>query len=650
MSSEDSRGDLQTTLEDALESLHKLASAIRRSAAPNTKFNLSSRFSRVEGFYEPYYEELARRLVRYKFPHANIKLCDQIGKAMSQRRSWILFTQRRGIKLARNRDVAPMPSSLPDMTFPSAPMPSSPKAPVPQQIQRLMPRRTSVSSTRASVPQSTLYKQLIHGSAPTSTAQRKHRSVTRNDSYEYPDVPPFQPGDNRRACPYCLEPLLKSDMVTGGWKCVSLLTHKTPLGNITINANLLSRRHYDKDTQPFMCLSEECTSPLMFFSNYNSWQEHMKKHHSSDWTRQIHSHDWFCDIRHFEITFQSRDELETHLRSEHSPAPSDSQIRVLLQRKRRTALRDPTTCPLCESAGIETRLGSPSEDQVRIQLWYHVSEHLHSLLRWCVPPESLTEAEENPPASEKLDSESSTSRAGGSSNLPQREGSITSINSEIETGNEDGLPLGRPEDSRIPALTGEAQSNFDTILNTRLATYNPDMLKDEVVGEADEEDPDDRPPIMATDGHHRRAAAPADDGDDSIKKWPSMQIETLSGSIHGHLRQLYNKLCGMSGSLSRDAFTAFLKGVQEEAVQPLKKDKYNFEEFLEVWLLQYHCDAQGPLVEEIDLSRSLANYFISSSHNTYLTGNQFSSGVSSDAYRKVSSLSSVESGIFSLQF
>lgn len=412
-----SNDNTQADLKDALESLHKLASAVRRSAAPNTKFNLSSRFSRIEGFYEPYYESLAKVFVRHRFPNASVSLCDQIGKAMSQRRSWILFTQRRGVKLARNRDMFAMAPSLASDVSSTGALTS--KGPPSLSVRHALNKHRSPSSFPASVPRPTLYRQLLQGGqAPTSTARLKNRLEPRNDDFHYPEPPVFDPNDSRRPCPYCLEPL--TEMTKEAWT-----------------------RHYDEDTQPFICLSEDCKSPLKFFSSYISWEKHMVDHHDIDWTQKIHSRDWACGMKHPEQVFEDKADFEKHLRIEHD-GMSDPQIRVLLKRKQRIALREPAICPLCESfvKGVTLEVGTTTSQKQdpRKQLWHHISEHLHSLLKVCVPIESLTEAEENPPSSEKFGSNSLTSKQGGSSqkHLSQSQGSETDSTGPLYFDDDDG--------------------------------------------------------------------------------------------------------------------------------------------------------------------------------------------------------------------
>ncbi|KAI1466524.1 PLC-like phosphodiesterase [Daldinia caldariorum] len=110
----------------------------------------------------------------------------------------------------------------------------------------------------------------------------------------------------------------------------------------------------------------------------------------------------------------------------------------------------------------------------------------------------------------------------------------------------------------------------------------------------------------------------------------------LSAAIQRHLRRLYDSLRRGQTFLSRQAFTDFLEIVQGNEAPVLTEERYRFEKFLEVWWLQFGLEAEKPVpFEKKDLSKPISNYFISSSHNTYLSGNQLSGRSTADAYRRV---------------
>ncbi|KAL1870277.1 hypothetical protein VTK73DRAFT_2726 [Phialemonium thermophilum] len=110
----------------------------------------------------------------------------------------------------------------------------------------------------------------------------------------------------------------------------------------------------------------------------------------------------------------------------------------------------------------------------------------------------------------------------------------------------------------------------------------------------------------------------------------------LNETVERHFRHLYEDLCGGATTLSRDRFAAFIDTAQVEVVLPLDREELTFQQFLEVWYFQYGLDAVRPLRDdELDTTRPISNYFISSSHNTYLCGNQLTSSSSAQAYRRV---------------
>ncbi|KAI8627933.1 PLC-like phosphodiesterase [Xylariaceae sp. FL1651] len=114
----------------------------------------------------------------------------------------------------------------------------------------------------------------------------------------------------------------------------------------------------------------------------------------------------------------------------------------------------------------------------------------------------------------------------------------------------------------------------------------------------------------------------------------------LSAAIQRSLRKLFNDLRRSEPTLARKYFLNFLIEEQKEAGDqaPIKliRETYTFEQFLEVWWMQFGLTIEKPVcITEKDLTKPISNYFIDSSHNTYLSGNQLSGKATTETYKRV---------------
>lgn len=112
-------------------------------------------------------------------------------------------------------------------------------------------------------------------------------------------------------------------------------------------------------------------------------------------------------------------------------------------------------------------------------------------------------------------------------------------------------------------------------------------------------------------------------------------LPLLREYTHRHIERVFTSLRGREGDfITRERLQEFLTDVQGGLVRPLEKERYTLGDFIYVWLHDYSA-ALRPAGKK-DLSRPITNYFISSSHNTYIgLGNQLSGEVSAEAYRTV---------------
>ncbi|KAI0419013.1 PLC-like phosphodiesterase [Xylaria grammica] len=113
----------------------------------------------------------------------------------------------------------------------------------------------------------------------------------------------------------------------------------------------------------------------------------------------------------------------------------------------------------------------------------------------------------------------------------------------------------------------------------------------------------------------------------------------LSAAIQRPLRKLFSDLCRGAPTLDRKSFHNFLEVEQgeppDEVSMALTKDTYGFGQFLEVWWKKFGLEIEKPIsIDDKDLTKPISNYFIDSSHNTYLPSHQWGGRATVETYKR----------------
>lgn len=159
--------------------------------------------------------------------------------------------------------------------------------------------------------------------------------------------------------------------------------------------------HVDEDIQPYVCLSEECTAPLLFFTSMKQWIDHMNFVHSKQWTRNIHTSTWYCHIGHQETSFYDLESFVEHMKAPRShpgrEPPSDLQVDTLSRTKQRLSIReDEYSCILCDCVPDELKPIIPTSDSEEIlhKLHTHIASHVKELALLSIPAIDITNVPE----------------------------------------------------------------------------------------------------------------------------------------------------------------------------------------------------------------------------------------------------------------
>ncbi|UZP36963.1 hypothetical protein NXS19_004779 [Fusarium pseudograminearum] len=167
----------------------------------------------------------------------------------------------------------------------------------------------------------------------------------------------------------------------------------------------LASEHQDvQDIRPYICLFQNCITPLQQFAIKDDWINHMSSQHAQVWVCQVKGHETW--------RFQNLADLETHLQDEHSDIVDTDQITFLAAKSARASLdilaalateKMPenserlSVCPFCNLSALvfepKSQLAAPghgptaeTSTETHQKAHDHISAHLQLIAHESLPP------------------------------------------------------------------------------------------------------------------------------------------------------------------------------------------------------------------------------------------------------------------------